>query len=87
MTKKVLLLLGSFGSGKSTFGRDKIYHLWKKWKLGKLIPVFIPLVASRKGYKTLIKDTLKSMGLDSSEIKKLKSSQQFFFILDGYDER
>src|SRR5689334_1279638 len=42
-SRKVLLLLGNGGSGKSLFCNDLIIKLWKDYKPGNPIPLLIPL--------------------------------------------
>ncbi|MCX8566463.1 MAG: WD40 repeat [Glomeribacter sp. 1016415] len=90
--KKVLLLLGEAGSGKSTFSRHLALSLWEKYdkevnKSGQtFIPLFIPLLTLENPNNNLIPEYLKREGLTENQITVLKENYHFVFILDGYDE-
>ncbi|MCX8567011.1 MAG: WD40 repeat [Glomeribacter sp. 1016415] len=89
--KKVLLLLGEGGSGKSTFNRHLARRLWAEYQSAenpqdRPIPLFIPLASLDDPGKNLIGQYLKEQGLSEAQIEGLRESQHFIFILDGYDE-
>ncbi len=90
--KKVLLLLGEAGSGKSTFNRYLARSLWETYdketnKSSQTpIPLFIPLSSLKEPNDNLIAEYLIKMGLKKSQIADLKENYRFIFILDGYDE-
>ncbi|KAF0391985.1 NACHT domain-containing protein [Gigaspora margarita] len=89
--KKVLLLLGSGGTGKSTFNRYLARRLWEYAKddMTKPIPLFIalaPLEGLINKNRDFIEAYLQERGnLSSDQIKELRN-RKFVFILDGYDE-
>ncbi len=85
--KKVILLTGDSGAGKTTFNRCLEKHLWDHKKVGDAIPLFISLPSIDKPEHDLIAKALKKRGLSELQIQKLKKeNQRFVFILDGYDE-
>ncbi|UAW63851.1 NACHT domain-containing protein [Mycoavidus sp. HKI] len=85
--KKVILLTGDSGAGKTTFNRRLEKHLWEHKKEGDAIPLFISLSSIDKPEHDLIAKALKKRGLSEFQIQKLKKeNQRFVFILDGYDE-
>ncbi len=84
--RKVLLLLGETGSGKSVFCQDLITRLWQNYKFGMPIPLFIPLARLQDPVNNAITETLTEYGFSAEQIATLKKEQQFIFILDGYDE-
>ena len=88
--KKVLLLLGSAGVGKSTFNRYLERYLWEKHQEGDLIPLFISLPSLTNPETELIQEYLRnlppSFSFSGQEIEVLKHQYKFVFILDGYDE-
>ncbi|KAF0529286.1 NACHT domain-containing protein [Gigaspora margarita] len=89
--KKVLLLLGSGGTGKSTFNRYLTRRLWEcaKNDMTQSIPLFIalaPLEGLINKNQDFIEAYLRERGkLSSDQIKELRN-RKFVFILDGYDE-
>ncbi|CAG8789319.1 45433_t:CDS:2, partial [Gigaspora margarita] len=90
--KKVLLLLGSGGTGKSTFNHHLARQLWNQYNQQEItqpIPLFIalaPLKALINQNKDFIEAYLQQAGnLTKDEINKLRE-RKFVFILDGYDE-
>ncbi|KAF0479087.1 NACHT domain-containing protein [Gigaspora margarita] len=90
--KKVLLLLGSGGTGKSTFNHHLACQLWNQYNQQEVtqpIPLFItlaPLKALINQNKDFIGAYLQQAGnLTKDEINKLRE-RKFVFILDGYDE-
>lgn len=88
----VLLLLGSSGTGKSLLGRYLERSLWDKQKGNeqgkKIIPFFIslPATVSKNSKENLIETAFSRAGFNADQIKDLKDSYEFLFILDGYDE-
>ncbi len=83
--KKVILLTGDSGAGKTTFNRRLEKHLWEHKKEDDAIPLFISLPSIEKPEQDLIAKALKKRGLSEFQIQKLKK-EKFVFILDGYDE-
>ncbi|CAG8744127.1 1992_t:CDS:1, partial [Gigaspora rosea] len=89
--KKVLLLLGSGGTGKSKFNRYLARRLWEcaKSDMTQSIPLFIalaPLEGLINKNRDFIEAYLQERGnLSSDQIKELRN-RKFVFILDGYDE-
>ncbi|KAF9433014.1 phosphomevalonate kinase [Entomortierella beljakovae] len=84
--KKVFLLRGSSGSGKSTFNRKLELELWDNYKSGGKIPLFIHLPTIKDVDNSMIEDQLQSAGIDSVTIGALKMGRKFLIICDGYDE-
>ncbi len=89
--KKVLLLLGEGGSGKSTFNRHLARRLWAEYTQAenaqeRPIPLFIPLASLDHPGKNLIEQYLKEQDLSDAQIEALRKDRRFIFILDGYDE-
>ncbi|CAG8841644.1 6739_t:CDS:1, partial [Racocetra persica] len=89
--KSVLLILGSGGTGKSTFNRYLARLLWEKYKKDKTqpIPLFIALAPLEKFInhdQDFIEVYLHEKGnLSTVQIDELRN-RKFVFILDGYDE-
>jgi len=83
--KKVFLLLGGAGAGKTTFGKRLVYDLWQKWVEGAPIPIFIPLGGVSE-YKRMLEETLANYDFTPAQISQLKNENSFLLILDGYDE-
>ncbi|KAG0024769.1 hypothetical protein BGZ80_007704 [Entomortierella chlamydospora] len=85
--RKVLLLLGDSGVGKSTFNRELEHNLWKAYKKkdGR-IPLFISLPEIDRPEKELIVKKLRKLEFSESQIRVLKDSREFILICDGYDE-
>ena len=84
--RKVFLLLGDSGGGKSTYLRSLENRLWKEWDPTKPIPIFISLPTLKQPFNDAITETLKQKGFTDTEIKDLKNKYSFLFLLDGYDE-
>ncbi len=84
--RKVLLLLGDTGSGKSLFCQDLVTRLWQNYKPGNPIPLFISLSRLQNPLDNAIEETLAAYGFSAEQIATLKKEQQFIFVLDGYDE-
>ncbi|UUM22245.1 NACHT domain-containing NTPase [Mycoavidus sp. SF9855] len=88
--KKILLLLGEAGSGKTVFNQFLAQFLWKKnhnpaadnpW-----IPLYIFLPSRKESHHNLIPEYLKGKGF-SAQYPHLNAwrDKRFLFILDGYD--
>ncbi|KAF9352777.1 hypothetical protein BGX26_009447, partial [Mortierella sp. AD094] len=85
--KKVFLLLGDSGAGKSTFNRTLEIHLWDKYeKVDGRIPVFVHLPTIDKPEYDLIAKQLRRANFTEEQIGELKASREFILICDGYDE-
>ncbi|CAG8626304.1 16299_t:CDS:1 [Gigaspora rosea] len=90
--KRALLILGSGGTGKSTFNRYLSRRLWEKYDqkdMTQPIPLFIalaPLAELVNQNKDFIEAYLQKVGkLSLEQINDLRK-RKFVFILDGYDE-
>ncbi|MCX8565749.1 MAG: WD40 repeat [Glomeribacter sp. 1016415] len=89
--KKVFLLLGEAGSGKSTFNRYLARDLWKKCEQAdrnedESIPVFIQLTTLKDPNENLLTEYFTEEGFSKEQIQQLRQNHRFIFILDGYDE-
>ena len=85
--KKVFLLLGDSGAGKSTFNRQLECELWNKYKKNTgRIPLFINLPAIDKPEQDMIAKQLRRSEFTETEIRELKVHREFILICDGYDE-
>ncbi|KAF9998678.1 hypothetical protein BGZ80_006727, partial [Entomortierella chlamydospora] len=85
--RKVFLLLGDSGAGKSTFNRALEINLWENYdKISGRIPLFIHLPAIEKPELELIAERLRRVNFTESQILELKLHREFILICDGYDE-
>ncbi|KAF8977482.1 hypothetical protein BGZ46_007350 [Entomortierella lignicola] len=85
--RKVFLILGDSGSGKSTFNRALEISLWERYeKESGRIPIFIHLPSIDKPEYDLIDKHLLGCGFTENEIIELKLYREFVVICDGYDE-
>ncbi|MCX8565524.1 MAG: WD40 repeat [Glomeribacter sp. 1016415] len=87
--KKILLLLGDSGAGKSTFNRALEASLWHSYlndPKQKRIPLFIALPEIDNPTHELVEKHLHLKGFSQKQIRELKQSHEFVFILDSYDE-
>ncbi|KAF9359396.1 hypothetical protein BGX26_012404 [Mortierella sp. AD094] len=85
--KKVFLLLGDSGAGKSTFNRALEIELWNNYdKVNGRIPLFIHLPAIDKPEQGLIDKQLHDLDFTENQIRELKLHREFIVICDGYDE-
>ncbi|KAF9346035.1 hypothetical protein BGX26_002493, partial [Mortierella sp. AD094] len=84
--KKVLLILGDSGAGKSTFNRALESILWDKYERGGRIPLSIHLPTIDKPEQDLINKHLYRLGFSEDQIRELKMYREFILICDGYDE-
>ncbi|KAF8962370.1 hypothetical protein BGZ46_001183 [Entomortierella lignicola] len=85
--KKVFLILGDSGSGKSTFNRAVEIELWEKYKkMDKVIPLFIHLPSIENPDKDLVVKKLRDLHFTEEHIQELRQDYEFVLICDGYDE-
>ncbi|CAO3567078.1 unnamed protein product [Mortierella alpina] len=84
--RQVMLILGDSGAGKSTFNRHLECALWKDYKSGGRIPLFINLPALTKPESELIAEQLRMHKLSEAQIRELELHRQLIIICDGYDE-
>ncbi len=84
--KKVALVLGESGAGKSTFLRFLESTLWENYQKGGTIPLFIALPTIDNPEQDFIAKHLRRLGLTNAQIKTLKETREFVVIADGYDE-
>ncbi|KAG0276562.1 WD_REPEATS_REGION domain-containing protein [Linnemannia exigua] len=83
---KVLLLLGDSLGGKSTFSLELERTLWKAYKRGNAIPLYINLLAINNPNENMIDKQLHQLRLFSeAQIQELRLSREFVVICDGYD--
>eukprot|EP00960_Hanusia_phi_P066304 766369-Hanusia_phi.AAC.1 len=81
-SKKVLLLQGRAGAGKSTLGKKWAVELWKKWTEGDRIPLFLHLPRH-----TSVKEHLKEQGVDlEGQWGRFIKDRSLLVILDSFDE-
>ncbi|KAF9134620.1 WD_REPEATS_REGION domain-containing protein [Mortierella sp. 14UC] len=83
---QVMLILGDSGAGKSTFNQYLEYVLWRSYKPGDRIPLFISLPTLERPEKELIAEQLKTCRFSDAQIQELERTRQFILICDGYDE-
>ncbi|ETO31567.1 hypothetical protein RFI_05553, partial [Reticulomyxa filosa] len=86
--KKVMIIQGNSGSGKSLFCRYLEEILWKTYNTTKYIPIYISLP---KYYNHFNEQGLISQALQMKQINKemldiIRENISFIFILDGFDE-
>ncbi|KAF9992096.1 hypothetical protein BGZ79_003541 [Entomortierella chlamydospora] len=85
--RKVFLVLGDSGAGKSTFNRALELNLWDNYdKTNGRIPLFIHLPTIEKPERDLIAEGLRKVNFTESQILELKLHREFILICDGYDE-
>ncbi|KAF9984884.1 hypothetical protein BGZ65_012345, partial [Modicella reniformis] len=85
--KKVFLLLGDDGAGKSTFNRALERDLWKTYRTkADRIPLHINLPAIDKPEHDMIAKQLRKAEFTEPQIRELKVHRNFILICDGYDE-
>lgn len=85
-SRKVLLLLGDSGGGKSTFNLQLERRLWQGYKRGGVIPLYINLPAIDNPQQNMIAKQLQQLNFSDAQIQELKQHRQFILICDGYDE-
>ncbi|KAF9082956.1 hypothetical protein BGX23_011912 [Mortierella sp. AD031] len=84
--RKVMLILGDSGAGKSTFNRHLERQLWTDYNKNDPIPLHINLPAIHGSEQDMVTKQLKLHNFSRSSIQHLKQSHQFVLICDGYDE-
>lgn len=100
-SKRVMVVLGRAGSGKSLFSLYSFKNLLKEWeecrsipgrkKLPDWLPIYIKLAKHATDPNNVIKNSLQNQfQLSLEDIDDLKRGlghqQRILFILDGYDE-
>ncbi len=84
--KKVYVLFGNAGSGKSLFLHHLTQKLWEGYTPGRSIPLLISLAKLKKPIGQAVEETLSKYGFSEEQITELKAHHSFIFIMDGYDE-
>ncbi|KAF9346812.1 hypothetical protein BGX26_001675, partial [Mortierella sp. AD094] len=85
--KKVFLILGESGAGKSTFNRNLEINLWDKYeKETGHIPLFIYLPLIEQPEHNLIEKHLRRVNFTEEQIREMKLHREIILICDGYDE-
>ncbi len=84
--KKVLLLLGDSGAGKSLYTQGLAINLWKAYRDETPIPLWISLPSLKNPTNRAIEETFENYGLTVEQIQYLQRTRSFVFILDAYDE-
>jgi len=85
--RRVFLLLGDSGAGKSTFSRELEFALWQSYEntTGR-IPLHINLPTIDKPEDDMIAKKLRKDGHSELQIREMKHNRKFILICDGYDE-
>ncbi len=83
--KKVLLILGEAGYGKSLFFQTLARQRWIQYQDDHAIPIFVSLPCLDQTNR-IMEDTLENHGFTPDQVNQLKTEKRFIFILDGYDE-
>ncbi|KAG0278710.1 hypothetical protein BGZ95_003346 [Linnemannia exigua] len=84
--KKVFLLLGDSGAGKSMFNRHLECELWNSYESGGRIPLHINLPTIDRPDQDMIAKQLLIHGFSKGQIKEMRENRMFYVICDGYDE-
>jgi WD40 repeat protein/tetratricopeptide (TPR) repeat protein len=84
--KKILLLLGDSGSGKSLYTQGLASKLWQDHKSDSPIPVWISLPRLKNTVNRIIEETFEKFGFNTEQIESLKQKNSFIFIFDAFDE-
>eukprot|EP00026_Physarum_polycephalum_P000242 Phypoly_transcript_00242.p1 GENE.Phypoly_transcript_00242~~Phypoly_transcript_00242.p1 ORF type:complete len:1865 (+),score=284.20 Phypoly_transcript_00242:114-5708(+) len=82
--KRVMLIQGGAGAGKTLFGRFLERYLWRNLSEG-FIPIFVSLSKASDPYTNLVGQVLHEFGLGELDATHL-ATEKFVFILDGLDE-
>ncbi|KAF9911817.1 hypothetical protein EC991_002120 [Linnemannia zychae] len=86
--RKVFLLLGDSGAGKTTFNHMLAYEIWSSYRVRGCIPLFVDLPKVSQSDKDLITYRLERFKMSGPQIKELmEQEREFILICDGYDER
>ena len=86
-SRKVLLLVGDSGAGKSTFSRELEFDLWQAYQPNTgTIPLYIDLPAIDDPECDIIVKQLRKSKFTERDIRELKKGRNFVLICDGYDE-
>ncbi|ETO04970.1 hypothetical protein RFI_32426 [Reticulomyxa filosa] len=88
--KKVMMIQGKSGSGKSIFCRYLEETLWNNYKKDSKqpIPVYIsfPKIYNIKNEKDIILQSLQGKHISKEIIDAIREKVSFIFIMDGFDE-
>ncbi|KAF9345481.1 hypothetical protein BGX26_003074, partial [Mortierella sp. AD094] len=84
--KKILLLLGDSGSGKSTFAKQLELRLLNDQTSAGPMPLFVLLQALEKPKTDLVEEQLRHNGFKNEHIQQLKERRELLLVCDGYDE-
>jgi WD40 repeat protein len=83
--KRLLLLLGDSGAGKTLFGQWLVNDCWQRPSLD-FIPLFIHLPAQNIKTFSLEKYLITQYEFTDRDVADLKANNRFLLILDAYDE-
>ncbi|ETO33876.1 hypothetical protein RFI_03221 [Reticulomyxa filosa] len=88
--RKVMIVQGKSGSGKSIFCRHLEETLWNNYKNDSKqpIPVYIsfPKIYNIKNEKDIILQALQSRHISKESMNAIRERVPFVFIMDGFDE-
>ncbi|OAQ22859.1 hypothetical protein K457DRAFT_1825144 [Linnemannia elongata AG-77] len=84
--RRVFLLLGDSGSGKSTFCWQLVRTLWDNYTKGSRIPILVDLRDIDRLSDDLIESHLQEYGFSDTDVRELIHGRQFVLVCDGYDE-
>ncbi|ETO24762.1 hypothetical protein RFI_12393 [Reticulomyxa filosa] len=88
--RKVMIIQGKSGSGKSIFCRHLEETLWDNYKLNSKspIPVYIsfPKVYNKHHEKDIILQALQGKNINKEIMDAIREKISFVFIMDGFDE-
>ncbi|KAG0286702.1 hypothetical protein BGZ96_009247 [Linnemannia gamsii] len=84
--RRVMLILGDSGAGKSTFNKHLESLLLRTYKINDPIPLFVNLPAFEKPATDVMTEQLKEYNFSDAQILELKLHRKFVLICDGYDE-
>ncbi|KAG0311138.1 hypothetical protein BGZ97_012055 [Linnemannia gamsii] len=84
--RRVFLLLGGAGSGKSAFCWQFMLKLWRDYKEGGRIPIYVDLREIERPRDDLIVTRLQEYGFSDAVSRELLNRRQIVLVCDGYDE-